>query len=136
MTIINLFEQWLAKQVSVPPRPGLTFNRQSHRWERPKPYYSSSERLDDQKREAQQDGGRQGSPSKIKKLVTTPHLWQRAQTRVGFQAVHQGLDSLKDVDLPKDGWYKHIVNDGYIVGHGNVVKTVLSPTMHPMGKRI
>ncbi|MFH1547329.1 MAG: hypothetical protein ABIC57_02480, partial [bacterium] len=92
----------------TPPFPGAVFDEQKHRWVQTHPH---------------------------DRLITHSHLWQRA-SRTGFHAVKDGIKSLRTVDLPKTGWWHPIKGDGYIVGNGQVVKTILSANMHPNGVKV
>ena len=71
-----------------------------------------------------------------KRLITTKHLWDRASQRTGFRAIKQAIASLASKQLPQQDWHYRIAESGYVVGAGNVLKTVLACNMEPRGIRV
>jgi len=68
-----------------------------------------------------------GSPSA--KVRLSRHAFQRMKERRKFKSVEDALTGLEGKDLPEEKWYKELrfrgKLDGFIVGEGPVVKTVL-----------
>ena len=71
-----------------------------------------------------------------KKIITTPHLWQRAKLRVNYSVVNRAIDDISGSTLPEGEWWHKVSHNGILAGHGNVISTVLSAGMTPHGKRV
>jgi DNA-binding transcriptional regulator YiaG len=66
-------------------------------------------------------------------LRVSTHAWQREIERTGFGVIKESIANLSKKQLPPKDWYHHISQDGFVVGIGNVIKTVLAPEMKPWG---
>lgn len=70
-------------------------------------------------------------------VIAPKHIWSRASERSRMKPIKEKIKELNNTILPNDGWWTPLPDDqGYIVGHGRVIKTILSRDMIPKGTKI
>ena len=109
----------------LPPREGLEWKPQTHRWIRPEEEEISEEpKVEEVPREIE-------PPSQ--KLIVSKHAWERTAERTGFRKMKEGLSKLKSKKLPDENWWYKVAGMGFLVGEDGIVKTVLALNMIPRG---